>query len=420
MTSQVSNVAQLYRPEAVAHATRRLDGAVVLALPLSARLIGTLVVGILIGILIFIANATYARKEVVSGWLTTQSGEIRATAVRGGLITELLVEEGDIVLAGTPIARLSLSPELDGQDSGAAVLGSLRRQVEAANRAADAQVAVLDADRVRLAALLDNYADERGALLHQIELQADRARLAGQHVARMQEVAANGYASARDLEASRSGLLAEELVLASLQRSMAGLDRQMQDTQRQLDAIPLQITAATAQADLTNAAFGERTTNARVQNEYIVVSPIAARVAALPVRSNQTLTAGATVAVLVAENEVVVAELYIPSRAVGFVHSGQEVRLRYQAFPYQRFGIGLARITQVSGTVITPADISQPALSIDEPVFRARAILDRQTIDAYREEIALQPGMLLSADVITDRRSMLQWLFDPIFAAGRE
>jgi membrane fusion protein len=54
-----------------------------------------------------------------------------------------------------------------------------------------------------------------------------------------------------------------------------------------------------------------------------------------------------------------------------------------------------------------------------ESVFLVRAEIDSSYVEAYGREFALQPGMLLTADVIVDRRNLLEFLFDPIFAAGR-
>jgi membrane fusion protein len=91
----------------------------------------------------------------------------------------------------------------------------------------------------------------------------------------------------------------------------------------------------------------------------------------------------------------------------------------YEAFPYQRFGVGRAQVEAVSRTVLAPDEIAIPGLRLGEPVFRVRAALERDTVDAYGERIALQPGMLLRADIVIDRRSLLQWLFDPILAVRR-
>ena len=146
---------------------------------------------------------------------------------------------------------------------------------------------------------------------------------------------------------------------------------------------------------------------------------MAGRVAALPLDRGQTAQPGAVVAVLTAGDSPLEAELYAPSRAAGFVREGQEVRLMYQAFPHQKFGVGEGRVISVSRTVLAPSEVSIPGLQVQEPVFRVRVKLDKSSVAAYGETMPLQPGMLLTADVVIDRRSLLEWLLDPLYAAGR-
>ena len=55
-------------------------------------------------------------------------------------------------------------------------------------------------------------------------------------------------------------------------------------------------------------------------------------------------------------------------------------------------------------------------LNIQEPTFRIRVVMARDSMQAYGETFPLQPGMLVSADVVFDRRNLLPWLFDPIYA----
>jgi membrane fusion protein len=200
--------------------------------------------------------------------------------------------------------------------------------------------------------------------------------------------------------------------MTSLQRDIDALDARVA-------AIPIDRAAAEAEAAAARAALAERTTQARVADQYVVVSPIAGRVAAIPVQPGRSLVPGETVAVVTPADGHLVAELYVPSRAAGFIQPEQDVRLMYEAFPHQRFGVGAARVQTVSRTVLAPSEVAIPGVALQEPVFRVRAVLERETVDAYGAPIPLQPGMLLHADVVIDQRSLLEWLFDPIFAVRR-
>ena len=151
----------------------------------------------------------------------------------------------------------------------------------------------------------------------------------------------------------------------------------------------------------------------------LVISPIAGRVAVLPVALGQPVGAGATVAVVIPNGAKLEAELLVPSRGAGFIKPGEEVRLMLQAFPHERFGTVRGTVTTISRTVLGPAELAIPGMEIKEPVFRVRVELMSDEIQAYGDVIPMQPGMLVSADVVFDHRSLIQWLFDPLFAVSR-
>jgi membrane fusion protein len=109
------------------------------------------------------------------------------------------------------------------------------------------------------------------------------------------------------------------------------------------------------------------------------------------------------------------AVLYIPTRAVGFVRVGQRVRLLYDAFPYQNFGTHRGRIVRISHTVLTRNDETGP-LQLKEPVYEAVAALDRAQVTAYGRKMPLKPDMLLKADIILNKLSLMRWLIDPLLA----
>ena len=55
-----------------------------------------------------------------------------------------------------------------------------------------------------------------------------------------------------------------------------------------------------------------------------------------------------------------------------------------------------------------------------EPLYRITVRLDRQDVAAYGATQALAPGMQLDADVVLDRRRLIEWIFEPVLGiAGR-
>jgi membrane fusion protein len=116
------------------------------------------------------------------------------------------------------------------------------------------------------------------------------------------------------------------------------------------------------------------------------------------------------------EDSTLQAELLVPTRAAGFVHAGQEVRILYDAFPYQNFGAYHGRIVQVSHTILSGADARTP-ISLKEPAYKVDVELDRPDVDAGGKKIPLQAGMLLKADIILEKRPLITWLINPLLVA---
>lgn len=412
-------MSELFRREAVQHATRRLEGGVVVATPLSLKTLGLFLAAILFAVAAFASRATYARKATVAGYLIPDQGMIRATSNAAGTLQSVLVREGAIVQAGDHIAVLGLSAETAAGNVGTIVSQGLEAESRAARVRAVSRLAQLEVERDQSGERLSKAESELQQVGTQISLQVQRVDLARVELERGTEVARKGYLSKREVNARHVTVLGAEQELATLNRQKASIEREIADIRARLASIPLEIDSARSEAETAEASISQRRAESEARRLQIITAPLGGRVAALPVTTGQSISAGATVAVVIPSGGRIEAELLAPSRAIGFVQPGQEVALSLQAFPYQRFGTVAGTVRMVSSTVIGPNEVQLQGLKVQEPVFRIRVALSRESIDAYAQTIPFQPGMLVSAEIVFDRRSLLEWLFDPIYAVGR-
>jgi membrane fusion protein len=409
----------LFRQEAIQHATRRLSGEVILATPLSVKTLGLLFATVVFAAAGFAATATYARKASVGGWLVPDQGVIRVPSQATGLVQNLFVKEGDVIDKGARIAEIDLSTEMTSGNMGEAIAKGLNAEHEAVEARGKANIERLDAEARQGNAKIVDLNKELEQVTKLGKLQESRIELARQDESRGQALAKKGLLTQPELNRRRNARLSAEQELAGQQQQIASLEKQIGEIKGRLKAIPIEMTAARAETETAQATLQQRAADAEAKRLYYVVAPISGRIAALPIFRGQTVSAGSSVVVMLPTGGKLEAELFVPSRAIGFVKTGQEVRLMLQAFPHQRFGTVPAEIKTVSSTVLGQSEISIPGLKIDEPMFRIRAALAREIMQAYGESIPMQPGMLVSADIVFDRRSLLRWLFDPIYAVGR-
>ncbi len=412
-------MSELFRREAVAHATRRLDGQVVLASPLSVSTLGLLLAAVIFGATVFAALGTYSRKATVPGYLIPDQGMVRAAAPASATLQSLMVQEGDIVSAGDRIAVLSLSTETAAGNVGDVISQGLTSETNAARAKAESRLAQLEVEREQAKIRLSKSQAEHDQITAQAALQEQRLQIARDEFERAVVIAKKGYLARREVEARRLTVLGAEQELANHRRELASTESAIADIKARLASIPLEIDAAHSEASTAEATLNQRRAEAEARRLQFVTAPVSGRIAALPVTTGQAISAGSTIAVVVPVGGKLEAELLAPSRAIGFVQPGQDVEVSLEAFPYQRFGTVHGTVRSVSTTVISPAEVGFQGLRVEEPVFRIRVSLARETIMAYGQAIPMQPGMTASAQIVFDRRSLLEWLFDPIYAVGR-
>ena len=115
------------------------------------------------------------------------------------------------------------------------------------------------------------------------------------------------------------------------------------------------------------------------------------------------------------------AELLVSSSAIGFVRKGTPVVLHYQAFPYQKFGVQHGAVLRVSRSALSPQEVASllGRQAPSEPLYRVEVRLGAQAIEANGEEYVLRPGMTVEADMLLDRRRMIEWIFEPLYGMAK-
>lgn len=167
-------------------------------------------------------------------------------------------------------------------------------------------------------------------------------------------------------------------------------------------------------ADL--AALSQRKAETEIRAGLTLVAPIAGEIAAVTAQSAQPALAVPAVATIMPQGSLLEASLFVPTSAIGFIKPGQEVRLRYDAFAYQKFGSFKGRVTEISKTVLTPRELG--AGEDGPPVFRVKVALPSDRVKACGEEWLLQAGMMLKADLVLERRRLWEWALEPLRARG--
>ena len=230
-----------------------------------------------------------------------------------------------------------------------------------------------------------------------------------------------GFLSPAALDRERDAALDHEGRLEAMRRTRLALEREHGALDFELQAARSRARAQLAGIDVQRASLDQERIERDLQYHAAIVAPASGVIATVLVEPGQMVTPGTPLATIIPANAILEAHLYSPSRSIGFVRAGQEVLLRYLAYPHQKFGMHKATVIAVSRNPMLPGELGfTPLDGSREPLYRIKVALEGQAIRAYGSLEPLQPGMQVEADILLDRRRLIEWIFEPLLSlAGR-
>ena len=107
--------------------------------------------------------------------------------------------------------------------------------------------------------------------------------------------------------------------------------------------------------------------------------------------------------------------LYVPSDAIGFIKVGQKVLLKYQAFPYQQFGLYASTIENIDKSTLSPQDI-KTVTNVNGPFYRVTVSIEQQELSVNGRMVPLVSGMQFDAIILIETRKLWQWILLPLYS----
>lgn len=406
----------LFRKEVVEERKNRLHGEVVLKQTVTTKMMVVALVAIIAIAVLWITTGQYARTERALGILVTTQPSAKVVATRAGVITDLRVSEGTRVEKGDVLAVINLDRRSDDGVAGAeTVLGTLDSRKALARQQIDIMKNRASGEKRRLNGLIASTSQQLSDVDAQIEFQRGIVDSNQKLFSKIEEVVEKGFVSQVDYERRRQNLLNSQQALSRLEQQRISLEGDINRARSEIAQGALSMSQEISNMNSSIETLTQQEAQTQGEKAYIITASISGRIAALQTASGRLADPNRPLMTIVPEGSKLQAHIYAPTRAIGFVQAGQEVRLLYDAFPYQRFGSFNGEISEISRIVIDPRESDVP-FQLEEPVYRVTATLDRQNISGYGDEVPLQPGMTLTANLILERQSFLDWILTPIRA----
>jgi hemolysin D len=170
----------------------------------------------------------------------------------------------------------------------------------------------------------------------------------------------------------------------------------------------LESQANTLKSDLKQSQSQLQSLNLQLEKR-IVRSPVTGTIFELPVKKAKSFVqTGQLIAQIAPQNAPLIVKAQVPSSNSGFLKVGQPVKLKFDAYPFQDYGVVSGRLQWLS-----PDSKVVQVNGTQAEVFDLVVTLNQPFIQSPTKKILLTPGQAVTAEVIVRQRRIIDFLLDP-------
>jgi membrane fusion protein len=394
-------------------------GEILLIRPLSFTFLTAIAVSMAICIILLFAFGAYTRRTTVEGVVTPEQGLVKIYPQQAGVVLKLNTAEGQSVTAGEALYTIStdLQSTAVGHTQAALIEGARQRKESLQQEIGKTHVLQAD-ERNTLQEKITSLRAELEGVESQLVAQRARTAIAADAAARYENLLAKDYISKDQAQQRQADLLDQQSKLESLERDRTSMMQSLREANSSLAESSLQHQNQLAQIQREVIGVEQTVIESEAKREFVVSAPEAGTVTAVIAQPGQTVDTLQPLASIVPKSAQWQAYLFVPSAAIGFVRVGDLVLLRYQAYPYQKFGQYQASVVSIARTALSAAELATSGLqgTGDQTYYRITVALKSQTVMAYGKPQPLEAGMTLQADVLQERRRLYEWVLEPLYS----
>tara|TARA_R110002096_G_scaffold298200_1_gene492705 strand:+ start:1371 stop:2633 length:1263 start_codon:yes stop_codon:yes gene_type:complete len=404
----------LFRRQAIQALRQKRPGRPICLMPKPWMWLNGLLLALFIAAAVFLGNIEYARKETVRGWLVSRPAAIRITHNVSASIDKIVRGPGEHVVAGEVLVYLSNnSIGADGTSKDEQLLRQLRQDVVELEAQLQLSQQRLHINDNSLKTQMHDIDREIASIEQQIQEQQRSMGVGNDQLSRIASAAQKGAVSDWSLMQQRRDQLGLQQELSTLQQKLAGLRRSRESMYGRQAALPLEFRIEQSDLRVQRSRLTQQIAELETRRLSVLTSPVSGTVTSIDAHTGNRVAAGQLLLTVLPDDVELDAELYVPSRAAGLIRTGQQVRLQYDAFPYQEFGAFPGRIAHISEIISLPADLPHP-FPLQEVSYKVRVQISNTRIRTELGNASLRPGMLLVAEIVLENRRLIDWLLDSL------
>ena len=386
-------------------------GDVIIATTFSQRAITVCSVIIFICIILFMSFAEYTQKRNVNGIVYPDKGIISIKSKQSGTLSALYIKSGDFINSGEKLLAIDASSSThyfkNNEESYREMFSKLR---SISSRETQDNITDLEAKKKLTEEQVIQTKNSIAIMERQIRLL--NAAIHSQQISfsKIQDAYKKRYVSDVEKNNAEMQLIDKKMQLQSLNNEISSKEGQIISLKKELEDTIDRIKNIQNENEKENIDSLIKMYGVASDSESILRAPSAGKIAEVVEKTGSFVNTGDTILRVIPQGSVNQIVAFISPEFIGEIKKGTRVALKYDSYPYQRFGFEHGIIIDISRVPLQPEDIyTNFGIKFENACYRIVI-----KITEKKKRINIIPGMSLKVDIPTRKTSIIKWIF-PFF-----
>ncbi|PCE28728.1 HlyD family secretion protein [Paraburkholderia acidicola] len=391
----------------------------VVDVPVSMRFFCYLSIAMFAMFITALVHLSYANTESVMGTLTPRSGLIGVAAPPGWAVRNVFVNKDQQVRAGDKLMSVTRDTSFVTQTNNVqGMREALKRQRVEVDQQMDAAKLEYRSTIEQINQQIGAFGQSRALIDRQIEDQKSIVSDDGERRDRVKQLLNEQVVTLEQYNQVNTQYLQASQAYQDLLLRKADLIKQVMKLRGDLETLQSKYDGSNAELKIKQEELNSKEFNIDESVNQVLYAPADGQIVRLDVVQGSVIDPPGTrvVEILPAKADGLIAELYIPSSKAGFVKPGQEVKLAYGSYPVEKFGTYRGKLLSISPVAFSARELNLPVdAGSPQTYFKSWVELSERTPVFEGKTLALKAGMTLRGDIVLEKRSLLEWLFEPLY-----
>ncbi|MER2496529.1 HlyD family efflux transporter periplasmic adaptor subunit [Vibrio neptunius] len=404
----------MFRKEVFEAKKQSLYGEVILTQPKRLKLICTISCTLMLVFLIFVSQLEYNKKETVRGYLVPEKGVINVFPERDGVIRDLYVSEGDIIHKDDALFMLKTNKSnIDGQSLDLMTIKSLVDEKAKFIEETETSIRIDDINYFSASKQKKAYTNGLIALNNMIDINKELIESKEKKLIKNKKLLIDGNISSITYDSFREDYLKTLESDARLKFEVSEQEKELALVQSVLSAHQDNIKIKKSKLRRQVDAIDLEIERLRANDQFMQRSFNMGTVSSVQAYPGKRVVSSMPVVTLLPIDSTLVLEVFLPTKAAGFVKKNDDIVIRFDAFPHEKYGVIHGEIMSIDKTLLSSQAMPSSFQSRGE-FYLVKATLDKQVIEMDGETLQLKPGLEAEVDIILNKRKVIDWFLDPI------